>query len=70
MFLRPLVFLLQLGPGGLLIGGALISFVLYVNRLLNDPSSLLSLTLIAVLVGACLVGWMKSHGKSKAKGKH
>lgn len=67
MLLRPLIVFLQLGPGGLLVVGLLVWFVLYVNRLLNDPSSLLSLMLIAVLIGLFLVGWMKSHGKDKHK---
>ncbi len=60
---RPFVFLLELGPGILLLL-MLCSYLMYfVYRLIEEPNGLLQPMVIGLLLGLLLFGWMNLHSR-------
>ena len=60
--LRPVVFLIGLGPGILFLAIAGIYLVFYVQKLLSDPNGLLPLMCIGLSLGLLLLFWMMLPG--------
>ena len=58
LLLRPLVFLIGLGPGLVLIICAGVYLVFYVHKLITDPNGLLPLMCIGLYLGVVLLLWM------------
>lgn len=59
LLLRPVIFVLQLGPGFFLLVAALVFFALYIRQLLADPNGLLPLLTIVIGLGLALTAWIK-----------
>jgi RNA polymerase subunit RPABC4/transcription elongation factor Spt4 len=57
--LRPFVFLLDAGPGVLILILLCIWMVFYIRQLINAPDNLLPLMLIALALGLSLYAWMR-----------
>lgn len=58
LWLRPLLFLLTIGPGVLLIGGLILFIPLFIRRLLTDPGNLAGLMSVGLMFGFLLYLWM------------
>lgn len=63
--LRPLVFLIGLGPGILFLLAAGIYLVFYIQKLLSDPNGLLPLMCIGFSLGFLFFIWMMLPGALK-----
>jgi hypothetical protein len=58
LLLRPLIFLIGLGPGFLLLSIAAAYLAFYVHKLISDPNGLLPLMCIGLVLGLLLFLWM------------
>ena len=63
--MRPVVFLLGLGPGVLLLIVLIVYAVYFVFRLLQNPNGLLNLMFLGLLLGLLLLLWVSFHSAAR-----